>query len=113
VATARLQLHDPRRSLHTLRREVDGRVAALSAAARRFLLMRKAREEQLTGKLQALSPVKILERGYALVFDAEGKLVKDAAQVEVGGEIRARVHRGELKARVTGKSDAAGSREGN
>ena len=46
----------------------------------------------------------ILERGYALVFDANGKLVKDAAQVKVGEEIRARVARGEIAATVKTRS---------
>ena len=34
-----------------------------------------------------MSPLAILERGYALVFDASGKLLKDAAQVKAGDEI--------------------------
>lgn len=42
----------------------------------------------------------ILERGYALVFDAEGKLVKDANQVHDGQEIEARLARGRLGAVV-------------
>jgi exodeoxyribonuclease VII large subunit len=41
-----------------------------------------------------------LERGYALVFDASGKLVKDAANVKAGDDIRARVVRGEIEATV-------------
>jgi exodeoxyribonuclease VII large subunit len=48
--------------------------------------------------LGALSPVAILERGYALVFDSAGNLVKDSEQVQAGEEIRARVARGEIKA---------------
>jgi len=44
--------------------------------------------------------VAILERGYALVFDASGKLVKDASGVNAGEEIRARVARGEIEATV-------------
>jgi exodeoxyribonuclease VII large subunit len=51
--------------------------------------------------------VAILERGYALVFDGAGQLVKDAAQVKAGDEIRARVARGEIEARVR-KASVAG-----
>jgi exodeoxyribonuclease VII large subunit len=50
--------------------------------------------------LEALSPVKILERGYALVFDASGTLIKDAAQVSPGTEVTARVARGTFTAEV-------------
>jgi exodeoxyribonuclease VII large subunit len=51
--------------------------------------------------LETLSPLAILERGYALVFDAGGQLIKDAAQVKSGDEISARVARGEIRARVS------------
>ncbi len=44
--------------------------------------------------------MKILDRGYALVFDSAGNLVKDAAQVKSGDDIRARLARGEIKAKV-------------
>jgi exodeoxyribonuclease VII large subunit len=50
--------------------------------------------------LEMLSPVAILERGYALVFDANGNLVKEAEQVNSGEEIRARLARGEILATV-------------
>jgi exodeoxyribonuclease VII large subunit len=50
--------------------------------------------------LETLSPLAILDRGYALVFDASGQLVKDAAQVKRGDEIKARVARGEILATV-------------
>jgi exodeoxyribonuclease VII large subunit len=50
--------------------------------------------------MEALSPVAILERGYAIVFDGSGKLVKDATRVKTGEEIRARVAHGEIIADV-------------
>jgi exodeoxyribonuclease VII large subunit len=46
--------------------------------------------------LSALSPLAILERGYALVFDASGELLKDAANARVGDEISARLAKGTL-----------------
>jgi exodeoxyribonuclease VII large subunit len=55
----------------------------------------------MTDALQALSPLAILDRGYALVFDASGKLLKDARDAEKGAEITARLARGELQAIVT------------
>jgi exodeoxyribonuclease VII large subunit len=47
-----------------------------------------------------LSPLAILERGYALVFDAAGQLVKDSTQVNPGDEISARLARGAIQATV-------------
>ena len=48
----------------------------------------------------ALSPKAILSRGYALVFDASGNLVREAAQVKPGAAVRAQLGRGELTATV-------------
>jgi exodeoxyribonuclease VII large subunit len=57
--------------------------------------------DRMERALAMLSPLAILERGYALVFDDSGKLVKDGAAVEVGREISARLARGRIQARVT------------
>jgi exodeoxyribonuclease VII large subunit len=61
---------------------------------------RRATVERLTAQVEALSPVKILERGYALVFDANGTLIKDAAQVSAGTQVTARIARGSFTAEV-------------
>jgi exodeoxyribonuclease VII large subunit len=76
-------------------------VAALAGAMRNVLLLHKTRAERLRTALESLSPLAVLERGYALVFDASGKLLKDAGSTEVGQEISARLARGEIVARVT------------
>jgi exodeoxyribonuclease VII large subunit len=54
-----------------------------------------------TASLEALSPVAILNRGYALVFDATGQLAKDAGRLAPGDEVTARLARGRIRARVT------------
>jgi exodeoxyribonuclease VII large subunit len=69
------------------------------------MLQYKVRAERVRRALDMLSPLAILERGYALVFDGEGRLVKDAGQVSAGEEIRARVARGEIRAVI--KNDGA------
>jgi exodeoxyribonuclease VII large subunit len=67
---------------------------------RNQLLQNKVRIERMGRTLEALSPLTILERGYALVFDSSGQLIKDAGQVRAGDEISARVARGEIRAVV-------------
>lgn len=52
------------------------------------------------GKLDALSPLKVLGRGYAIVL-AEDRAVLDAAQVQPGARLDVRVARGRLEAEVT------------
>jgi exodeoxyribonuclease VII large subunit len=61
---------------------------------------RQRKLEARAGRLDALSPLKVLERGYALARTAEGHVVTDAAQVAPGDELHVRVARGELEVRV-------------
>ena len=103
-AAAAVRHYDVRRMLAGIRQQLESRVAAIAGATHNVLLQRRGRLEQLSGRLDALSPMAILERGYALVFDASGKLVKDAAQVQVGEEISARLARGEIGAVVKKRS---------
>ena len=50
--------------------------------------------------LDALSPLGVLQRGYAIAQDASGKLVRDAAAVNVGDEVNVRLAKGRLNTRV-------------
>jgi len=87
-----------------IKRELHAGAAALVAAMRNHLLTQKVRSERLRTALESLSPLAILDRGYALVFDSSGKLVKNAARVSVGQQISARLARGEIQAKVTKKN---------
>jgi exodeoxyribonuclease VII large subunit len=71
---------------------------------RNVLLQHRVRSERLQTALGSLSPLAILDRGYALVFDSSGKLLKDARTVKVGDEISARVAHGQIHAAVTKKN---------
>src|SRR5579872_3188467 len=106
AVSAAVRHYDLRRVLAGIRGELAAGTAALAAAMRNQLLVHKVRLERMGGALEALSPLAILERGYALVFDSAGKLIKDAEQVKAGEEIAARVARGEIRAVVKlAKSD--------
>ena len=72
----------------------------LSRATETILLKRRSRWELLHSSLNGLSPKAILARGYALVFDAAGNLVKDASQLKRGDAVRAQLGRGEFTAKV-------------
>ena len=86
-----------------MRKELDSGTAALVAVMRNVLLQCRVRSERFETALQSLSPLAILERGYALVFDSEGKLLKHAGSLNVGDEISARLAHGEIRAAVTKK----------
>jgi exodeoxyribonuclease VII large subunit len=102
-ASAAVRHYDARRVLAGIRKDLASQTANLAAAMRNAFVFQKSRLDRLQLQLQALSPVAILERGYALIFDSSGKLVKSTAQVEMGDEISARLAQGTLTARVQKK----------
>jgi exodeoxyribonuclease VII large subunit len=102
--SAAVRHYDARRVLSGIRRDLASRSAAMAVAMRTALRRQRGRIEQIEGQLKELSPMAILERGYALVFDSSGKLVKSSEQVEKGDEISARLARGSLTARIEKKT---------
>jgi exodeoxyribonuclease VII large subunit len=103
TSSATVRHYDLRLVLSGMRKEMESGTAALAAAMRNLLLQYKVRSERLHTALESLSPLAILERGYALIFDSQGKLLKDARQVKVGDEIAARLAHGKIHAAVTKK----------
>jgi exodeoxyribonuclease VII large subunit len=99
--SAAVRHYDLRLVLAGMGKELDGRTAALAAVMRNVLLQHRVRSERLQTALESLSPLAILDRGYALIFDAKGKLLKDAEEVNIGDEISARLARGQIHAAVT------------
>jgi exodeoxyribonuclease VII large subunit len=57
--------------------------------------------KHLRAQIRALSPAATLERGYAIVSDNSGKIVRDESQVAVGEEVLIRVNIGEFSANRT------------
>ncbi len=66
-------------------------------------MLRQERLKVLVGKIEALSPLGILARGYSICFSLpERQILKDAAEVAVGSEVAVHLHRGELRCLVQG-----------
>src|ERR1017187_9828492 len=66
----------------------------------RFLTERRNRLRQLEALLNERSPNTLLKRGYSITRDAEGKIIRDAAQVAIGAEVHVHLAHGELGAVV-------------
>ena len=103
--SAAVRHYDLRLVLSGVRKELDSGVAALVAIMRNVLLQYRVRSERLQTALESLSPLAILARGYALVFDAQGNLLKDASGLSPGDEITARLAHGQIHASVTKKTE--------
>ena len=100
LASARVRHFDFRSSLVLNRTRLDAATETLVRAMHARLLRQKSILDQHEARLQALSPVKILDRGYALIFDASGALVKDSEHLKQGDRISARVSHGTFTAEV-------------
>jgi exodeoxyribonuclease VII large subunit len=105
MISAAVRHYDLRLVLSGMRKELESGTTALVAVMRNVLLQQRVRSERLQTALESLSPLAILERGYALVFDSEGKLLKDVRGLKIGDGISARVAHGEFQAAVTKKQE--------
>jgi exodeoxyribonuclease VII large subunit len=74
--------------------------AALDANFGARLDERRARLEVAVASLDALSPLNVLGRGYALTQDARGRVLRSARRVRVGESVRVRLAEGLLRCRV-------------
>jgi exodeoxyribonuclease VII large subunit len=102
IVSAMVRHYDARQRLAVVRQRLEAQSASLAAAMHTRLLAIGAALDRRNAALKALSPLAILNRGYALVFDARGELVKDAERLKAGDEIAARLARGRVRARVSG-----------
>ena len=100
-ASSNVRHYDLRLVLAGMRRELETGTTALVGVMRNVMLQKRVVLDRMERALGMLSPLAILERGYALVFDESGELVKDAESVAVGQEISAQVARGKIRAKVT------------
>ena len=96
----RLMAHSPVQRLSVMHRQSEALHSRLLAAGKIAITQQRAQYDHITTQLNGLSPLAILERGYAVVFDASGNIVKDAAKLKTGEEISARVHKGMIQATV-------------
>lgn len=66
--------------------------------------------ENWVGRLEALSPLAILGRGYSLTFNVKGDVVKEAGKIRIGEKLRTRLHRGWIDSQVERVEKAEGER---
>jgi exodeoxyribonuclease VII large subunit len=94
---------DLRARVGRLRRKLDQRSTELQARLLRALVTKRRRLEAAALQLEERSPFQLLERGYAIAYDAAGKVLRSPDQVSLGDDISVRLARGELGATVRTK----------
>ena len=94
-------LQSPRFYIEDKRLTLDYAQRRLLAVSQQLLAGKKQRFISLTAKLDAMSPLKVLARGYSVTRRADGSVVRGAEDVSVGETIDVRLLRGALRAQVT------------
>jgi exodeoxyribonuclease VII large subunit len=91
---------DLRARIRTLSLRLVQRAAELGVRMERLLGNKIQLWERLRVQLDERSPLRVLQRGYAICTDASGNVVSGADQVTLGGEINVQLARGRLGAEV-------------
>ena len=98
---ARLDAHDMRRRLVAIRGQLSAADARLRAAAARRHERAQARVGTLAARIDTLSPLAVLGRGYAVCWNADRTaIVRRASAVQPGDHVRVTLHEGELYCEV-------------
>ncbi len=106
----RLDAQDLARHLASIRARLTVAEGRLTGAARRTQHRTDARFRALAGRLENLSPLAVLARGYAVCWNEDKTaIIRSAASVAAGDSVRVTLANGELSCRVTGSGE--GSRE--
>jgi exodeoxyribonuclease VII large subunit len=85
---------------------LTGAEARLSSAIHRLIDRRNTTLASHGGRLDALSPLAVLGRGYSITRrEPDGRILKSSGDVETGGGIRIQLWRGSLRASVTGRTE--------
>ncbi|HEX2711100.1 MAG TPA: exodeoxyribonuclease VII large subunit, partial [Candidatus Acidoferrales bacterium] len=105
VAATRIASFDLRVRIAALRLRLDQRSGGLAARAERLLVAKRQRLERLMLQLNERSPLRVLERGYAIVYDAAGNVLRATGQVAIGDEVAVQLARGRFAAEVKRKEE--------
>jgi exodeoxyribonuclease VII large subunit len=92
--------HDPRQSLAQARQRLQAFRTRLDRSLERRLHASAAHLSALDARLNSLSPLAVLDRGYALVLDAQGLVVRSMSQVAPGDQVFTRLFDGAFISRV-------------
>jgi len=97
---SRLLAHSPAARLAQGRLDLAGQEQRMRDATQNRLARCRDRLGHLEQLLESLSPQRTLDRGYAIVTDAQGNVLRNASDAAVGDEVQARLAQGRLGLKV-------------
>jgi exodeoxyribonuclease VII large subunit len=92
--------HDPRQQLAHAREHLADFRGRLDRSLERLIESSAARLGAFDARLHSLSPLAVLDRGYALVLSADGALIRSTAQIGSGDQLTTRLADGSFTSRV-------------
>lgn len=108
VETLRVRLEAASGFASKSRSQLDNLASRLDSALDAAMTRKKNEYLRVAAKLDALSPLEVLSRGYAIAMDEDGRAVKDSSGVRAGDKLTVRLASGALGCRVEdvyGKQD--------
>lgn len=94
------KIKSPKDRINELRLRFDDWTERLISSTQKVVDSEMQRVQKLEASLQALSPLKVLDRGYSITFDRSGRAVKSVKQVKKGDLLEVRVSDGSLSTQV-------------
>jgi exodeoxyribonuclease VII large subunit len=94
-------LRQPLNVLTQYQQRIDELTKTMCIKAEHYMQMCNQTFKAAVGRLEALSPLAILSRGYSITKrSSDEKIIKEASQVSPGDEIITRLHKGQIKSKV-------------
>jgi len=102
-AHLRISSFDFRMKIAALRLQLQELDSVLDLRAERIIRLKREQCERLLLQLQERSPMRVLERGYAIATDAAGNVLRDTNQISIGESVQIQLHHGRFTSEVLKK----------
>lgn len=102
---ARPVMESPLGFVQQRRQDLDVLSDRMTAAQKELLHSRRQRYISLASSLEALSPLKVLSRGFSLITDAEGNILRRSDAVSPGDSVNVKLEHGGLLCRVEKRTE--------
>lgn len=101
--TQGVALQQPQVIIRRWRQRIDELWTSMGSHQRHSFVLKRAHLASCAGKLETLSPLGTLGRGYAICQDEGGQVIRQAREVQVGEVVRVRLYEGGLTCKVEGR----------
>jgi len=87
-------LRRPMETVHTLQQQLDERLESLRRTSDQWLSVLREKTNSLAGRLEGLSPLRVIARGYSLTLKADGSIIRKATDVSRGETVKTMLSEG-------------------